>query len=128
MIEELEKALTCFRTAVRMDPRHYNAWYGIGLTYYKQERFQLTEIYYRKALGLNPYNPILMCHVAVVRRRRASLVLFSAESLSPEPGFKCAVFFSSFPQGSTFYAENRSRFRHAKRGDPDVSEEFAVQV
>lgn len=66
MIEELEKALTCFRTAVRMDPRHYNAWYGIGLTYYKQERFQLTEIYYRKALGLNPYNPILMCHVAVV--------------------------------------------------------------
>ena len=68
MIEELEKALTCFRTAVRMDPRHYNAWYGIGLTYYKQERFQLTEIYYRKALGLNPYNPILMCHVAVVSR------------------------------------------------------------
>ena len=24
------------RTAVRLDRRHYNAWYGIGLTYYKQ--------------------------------------------------------------------------------------------
>jgi anaphase-promoting complex subunit 3 len=36
MIEELEKALSCFRAAVRVDPRHYNAWYGIGLTYYKQ--------------------------------------------------------------------------------------------
>ena len=32
---------------MRLDRRHYNAWYGIGLTYYKQERFQLAEIYYR---------------------------------------------------------------------------------
>lgn len=66
MIEELEKALSCFRAAVRVDPRHYNAWYGIGLTYYKQERFQLAEFYYRKALNINPQSPILMCHVAVV--------------------------------------------------------------
>ena len=67
MIEELDKALSCFRAAVRIDPRHYNAWYGIGLTYYKQERFQLAEFYYRKALSMNPQSPILMCHVAVVR-------------------------------------------------------------
>ena len=66
-VEELEKALSCFRTAVRLDHRHYNAWYGIGLTYYKQERFQLAEIYYRKALLINRYSPILMCHVAVVQ-------------------------------------------------------------
>ena len=31
------------RTAVRLDRRHYNAWYGIGLTYYKQERFSLAD-------------------------------------------------------------------------------------
>jgi len=36
MIEELDLALACFRSAVRVDARHYNAWYGIGLTYYKQ--------------------------------------------------------------------------------------------
>ena len=41
--EELEKALACYRNAVRIDPRHYNAWYGIGLTYYKQERFSLAD-------------------------------------------------------------------------------------
>merc|ERR1719318_1883626 len=67
LVEELEKALSCFRTAVRLDHRHYNAWYGIGLTYYKQERFQLAEIYYRKALAINRFSPILMCHVAVVQ-------------------------------------------------------------
>merc|ERR1719318_383477 len=43
------------------------AWCGIGLTYYKQERFQLAEIYYRKALAINRFSPILMCHVAVVQ-------------------------------------------------------------
>ena len=41
--------------------------YGVGLTYYKQERFQLADVYYRKALGINRANPILMCHVAVVQ-------------------------------------------------------------
>ena len=66
MIEELDKALQCFRSAVRVDRRHYNAWYGIGLTYYKQERYSLAEMYYGKALAINPQNPILMCHVAVV--------------------------------------------------------------
>ena len=24
--EELDKALACFRNAIRVDPRHYNAW------------------------------------------------------------------------------------------------------
>ena len=38
-VEELEKALVAFRTAVRLDSRHYNAWYGIGLTYFKQVCF-----------------------------------------------------------------------------------------
>jgi len=36
LVEELEKALAAFRTAVRIDSRYYNAWYGIGLTYHKQ--------------------------------------------------------------------------------------------
>lgn len=25
--EELDSALSCYRSAVRIDPRHYNAWY-----------------------------------------------------------------------------------------------------
>lgn len=89
LVEELEKALSCFRTAVRLDHRHYNAWYGIGLTYYKQERFQLAEIYYRKALAINRFSPILMCHVAVVQHAtnntNAALdTLNAAISVSPK--------------------------------------------
>jgi len=25
--EELEKAITCFQKAVKLDPRHYKSWY-----------------------------------------------------------------------------------------------------
>lgn len=37
--EDFSKALECFRSAVHHDARHYNAWYGLGMIYYRQERF-----------------------------------------------------------------------------------------
>jgi len=67
LVEELDKAMSCFRTAVRLESRHYNAWYGIGMIFYKQERLKMAEIYYRKALSINPHSPVLLCHVAVVQ-------------------------------------------------------------
>uniref|UniRef100_A0A1B0GM77 Cell division cycle protein 27 homolog n=1 Tax=Phlebotomus papatasi TaxID=29031 RepID=A0A1B0GM77_PHLPP len=36
--EELEKAMSSFRTAIVKNHRHYNAWFGIGTIYSKQER------------------------------------------------------------------------------------------
>lgn len=32
LTEELEKALGCFRNAIRLNKRHYNAWYGSDCT------------------------------------------------------------------------------------------------
>ena len=32
-------SLRCYRNAVRIDAQHYNAWYGIGQIYYKQEKY-----------------------------------------------------------------------------------------
>lgn len=34
--EDHDKALSCYRTAVRLDPRHYNAMFGVGQVYLKQ--------------------------------------------------------------------------------------------
>lgn len=65
-IEELDRALKCFRTAIRIYPRHYNAWYGLGMIYYKQERYQRAENYYKKALSIHPNNSVLLCHLGVV--------------------------------------------------------------
>lgn len=65
--EELEKALGCYRKAILKDPRHYNAWYGIGNIYSKQERFQLAEIHYRHALRINRKNSVIVVHIGVMQ-------------------------------------------------------------
>ena len=40
--------------------------YGIGMIYYKQEKFALAEVHFRKALSINPQSSVLMCHVGAV--------------------------------------------------------------
>lgn len=34
--EDLDRSLACYRNAVRLDPRHYNAMYGLGQIYFRQ--------------------------------------------------------------------------------------------
>ena len=36
--EDFASAIRCFRMAVGMDGRHYNAWYGLGAIYFRQEK------------------------------------------------------------------------------------------
>ncbi len=88
-IEELDKALTCFRNAVRLDKREFKAWYGIGLTYHKREVYSWADVHFRKALAISPENPVLLCHVAVVqhamqRTDRALETLDAAIRLAPK--------------------------------------------
>lgn len=41
--------------------------YGLGMIYYKQEKFNLAEIHFKKALSINPQSSVLLCHIGVVR-------------------------------------------------------------
>lgn len=65
--ERLDQAKTHFRAATRLDPRHWNAWCGLGCIYYKNELYTNSELYYMKALKIAPTNPVLMCQLAVVQ-------------------------------------------------------------
>lgn len=65
--EELDKAMSCFRTAILKDPRHYNAWYGIASIYSKQERYSLAEFHFRRALEINPKCSVIMVHIGVMQ-------------------------------------------------------------
>lgn len=87
--EELEKALTCYRKAILKDSRHYNAWYGIGTIYSKQERFQLAEVHYRHSLKINRKNSVILVHIGVMqfylnKREQALQTLLEAIKLDPK--------------------------------------------
>jgi anaphase-promoting complex subunit 3 len=64
--ESFEKALNSFQTALRMDSRHYNAWYGLGSVYARQEKYDLAEIHIRKALEINPFSSALRSFLGVI--------------------------------------------------------------
>ncbi|CAN8005409.1 unnamed protein product, partial [Ixodes hexagonus] len=66
-VEEVDKGLASFRNAILVDPRHYNAWFGAGMIYYKQQQFLLAEMHFKRALNINPQSSVLLCHIAVVQ-------------------------------------------------------------
>ncbi|KAE9400791.1 TPR-like protein [Gymnopus androsaceus JB14] len=87
--EDLDKAVTFFQSALRVDPRHYNAWYGLGTCYLRMSKLRLAEYHFRKAVEIHPNNAVLLGCVGMVVERRgdrdAARSLFDkAVQLSPE--------------------------------------------
>jgi len=63
--DDWEKAMASYRTAIRHDERHYNAWYGLGNVYFRQEKFDFAEHHFRKALAINPCSSPLYCFLGM---------------------------------------------------------------
>ncbi|KAH7912129.1 hypothetical protein BJ138DRAFT_1179026 [Hygrophoropsis aurantiaca] len=87
--EDLDKAIGFFQAALRADPRHYNAWYGLGTCYLRMSKIRLAEYHYRKAVEIHPHNAVLLGCVGMAIERRgdklAALSLFNqAVRLAPE--------------------------------------------
>lgn len=49
--------------------------YGLGMIYYKQEKFNLAEIHFKKALSINPQSSVLLCHIGVVSISNAEKIM-----------------------------------------------------
>lgn len=64
--EDLEKATKSFRTAILYDDRHYNAWFGLGCIFSRQEKLELSEYHFRRALGINGGSSALISHLSGV--------------------------------------------------------------
>ena len=64
--DDLDKATTAYSTALRCDDRHYSAWYGLGTIYERQERYELAEYHFRKALAVNPMSSVLRRFLGMV--------------------------------------------------------------
>jgi anaphase-promoting complex subunit 3 len=64
--EDFDKAVACYRHAIRLDARHYNAWYGLGAIFFRQEKFELAEYHFRRAIAINPRSSVLYCYLGMV--------------------------------------------------------------
>jgi len=63
--DDFEKAMASYRSAIRIDERHYNAWYGLGNIYYRQEKYDFAEHHLQKALEINPSSSPLYCYLGM---------------------------------------------------------------
>ena len=43
-----------------------NNRYGMGMIYYKQEKFDWAEVHFKQAFTVNPSSSILLCHIGLV--------------------------------------------------------------
>lgn len=94
--------MSCFRTAILKDSRHYNAWFGIGTIFSKQERYTLAEIHYQHAARINPKNSVILVHIgtmqfALKRPEQALKTLNAAIALDPKNPL------SKFHRGSLYF-------------------------
>jgi len=64
-LEEFEDAERCYRKALGIDTRHYNAWYGLGMTYLRQEKFEFAQHQFQLALQINPRSSVIMCYYGI---------------------------------------------------------------
>ena len=95
-MEEWETATGFFREAVRREPRHYNAWFGLGNVYMKTGKYRMAEYHFRKAIEINATNAMLVCCVGTVLekldRKRDALEMYETACLlaptSPAVRFK----------------------------------------
>ncbi|KAJ2449203.1 anaphase-promoting complex subunit cdc27 [Coemansia sp. RSA 2336] len=69
-MDKMDRAQQAFRTAIRIDPRHYNAWYGLGMSYLRLGKADLAEYHFKRALVLNPQNPLLLQSAGAVYEHR----------------------------------------------------------
>ncbi|CAH8612319.1 unnamed protein product [Dicrocoelium dendriticum] len=72
-LEEFDRAVNAFRHALRLDPRHYNALFGISNVYYKQEKFELAETHLTRAVALFPHSHLLLANLGALRGRLGHL-------------------------------------------------------
>ena len=96
--EAFEKAVAMYRHAMRLDGRHYNAWYGLGAIYYRQEKYALAEYHFQRALSMNPGSSVLHCYLGMTyhanKRCHDALrhlrLAAQAEPNNPQARFQCA--------------------------------------
>lgn len=63
--EDFQKAKKCFETSLNLDLRNYNAWWGLGNLFFKQEKHDKAADHFRRALSINGRLPVLHTYLGM---------------------------------------------------------------
>jgi anaphase-promoting complex subunit 3 len=105
--------MACFRQALRTHDRHYNAWYGLGGIYHRQEKFDLAEYHFERACDIHPGSSILRCNLGIAqyangKAYQALETLSEASRLdprNPQARFQRATIYSALHRPEEALAE-----------------------
>ncbi|KAJ7969551.1 Cell division cycle protein 27 like B [Quillaja saponaria] len=97
-LEDFENGSKCDQSALRVDTRHYNAWYGLGMIYLRQEKIELSENHFRMAFQINPRSSVIMSYLGTalhtLKRSEEALVMMEkailADKKNPLPMYQKA--------------------------------------
>lgn len=111
--EDFEKAIACYRDAIRADERHYNAWYGLGAIYHCQEKFDLAEYHFQKASSINPQSSVLICHLGMAQNANGKAyaaldtlrAAFRIDPRNPQAHYQRALVYQSLERPQEALAE-----------------------
>lgn len=62
-LEDFDNGMKSYQNALRVDTRHYNAWYGLGMIYLRQEKLEFSEHHFRMAFLINPSSSVIMSYL-----------------------------------------------------------------
>lgn len=62
-MEDFENGIRSYQSALRVDARHYNSWYGLGMIFLRQEKFEFSEHHFRMAFQINPRSSVIMSYL-----------------------------------------------------------------
>lgn len=68
--DDLDKAMTAFRKGIRYAPTQYNSWYGLGLVFMRQKKYELAFYHFSRAQQINPTSSIIRLHLGMVLREQ----------------------------------------------------------
>ncbi|KAH9286063.1 Cell division cycle protein 27 -like protein [Echinococcus granulosus] len=68
-VDNLDRAASAFRHALRLDGRSYSARFGLSNVYFKQDYFGLADAHLVRAISLFPNSSLLLTHLGAIRAR-----------------------------------------------------------
>ncbi|CDZ97175.1 DNA-binding cell division cycle control protein [Phaffia rhodozyma] len=69
-MEEFDRGIAFFQMSLRIDRRHFQAWYGLGTAYTCKNKLRQAEYHFRRAVEISPSNAVLLVCVGQVLEKR----------------------------------------------------------